>query len=37
MTASANQYVMEIGVAAIGETSSTWVLASSRRGGYGGH
>jgi hypothetical protein len=37
MTASANQYVIEIGVAAFAETPSTWVLASSRRGGYGGH
>jgi hypothetical protein len=37
MRASANQYVMEIGIAAIVETSSTWALASSRRGGYGGH
>jgi hypothetical protein len=28
MTASATHYVIEIGVAAIIETSSTWVLAS---------
>jgi hypothetical protein len=37
MTASATHYVIEIGVAAIVETPSTWVLASSRRGRYGAH
>jgi hypothetical protein len=36
MTASANHYVIEIGVAPIAETSSTWALASSWRGGHGG-